>query len=288
MKANTQTGEKVGHAMRITRTDGEVLGFTDQQVDAPIGGVTYDASQGLDVSGIVIAANAAVGNLELTTFHDETLFTTAEILGGVWENAAFLIFKYDTTNLASAVEPVLAGTLGNVRIRKNTVVAELHDLRRYLQQAVGIVSSKTCRYRLGSSDANNGGLCMINLDGSPSYRVNITLTAVTNNGVFRASALAVADDWFGEGEIEWLTGNNAGLRAKVKSFERGSPKVNEFTLALPMFSTVSVGDTAIATPGCRKRFAEDCVAKFGNGPNFGGEPFRKGVNNLTAPPTVDV
>lgn len=288
MKATVVTGEKTGFALRITRTDGEVYGFTDQQLDATIAGVTYDASQGLDVSGIVIAANASVGNLELTTGHDESLFTKAEILGGVWENAAFLIFKYDTTDLAAATEALLAGTLGNVRIRRNHVVAELHDLRRYLQQAVGIVSSKTCRYRLGSSDANDGGLCMIDLDGSPSYRVNVTVTAVTSNGVFRASALSVADDWFGEGEFEWLTGNNAGLRAKVKSFERGSPVVNEFTLALPMFSTVQVGDTGIATPGCRKRFQEDCVTKFGNGPNFGGEPFRKGINDLTAPPTVSV
>lgn len=287
MKANALAGEKLGSGLRITRTDGAVYGFSDQQTAALIGGVTYAASM-LDISGIVIAANAAVGNLELTTLHDESVFTTADILGEVWENAAFLIFRYDTTDLSAAVDSLLAGTLGNIRLRDNTVVAELRDLRQYLQASVGAVSSKTCRYRLGSSDENDGGLCMIDLDGSPSLRATVTLTQVTSNQVFRVSALSVADDWFGEGEIEWLTGANAGQMRKVKSFERGSPVVNEFTLALPMFSTVGVGDTAIVTPGCRKRFLEDCVGKFGNGPNFGGEPHRKGTNDLTKPPTVDV
>lgn len=278
----------LAHALKVTREDGQVFGFTDHDRDAVVDGITYSASPGLDVSGISIAASAAVGNLELRTLHDEEVFTTAEILGGVWRNASFLIFRYNWASPSDGIDSILAGTLGAVEIQQNLVVVELHDLRRYLQQPVGAVSSKTCRYRLGSSDANDGGLCRIELDGSPGFRVTGSVTQKTDNQVFRDSSRTEADDWFGEGELTWLTGNNAGLSHKVKSFERGSPPVHEFTLALPAFSAIQVGDTYSAVPGCRKRFLEDCVGKFANGRNFGGEPHRKGTNDLTKPPEIDV
>lgn len=255
-------------ALKITRTDAAVYGFTSHDVDDLIDGVTYSADPGLNITDIVLAANAAVGNLELTTLDDGTVFTRADVLGGVWRNAAFLIFRYNWASLTDGIDPLIAGTLGEATLRQNDLVIELRDLRQYLQQAVGDVSSKTCRARLG--DAR----CAKNL---AAFTYTGTLTGVTSKQVFRDSGRAEAVNWFDEGEITWTGGANDGLSAKVKAYAANGT----FTLALPMMGTVAIGDTYSAVAGCRKRLEEDCVAKFDNVLNFQGEPHRKGLNDLT-------
>ena len=265
-------------ALRITRTDGEIFGFTTHDVNDVVSGVTYSSSPGLDVTDIVLAASVAVGNLELTTLHDGTTFTTADVLGGVWRNAAFIIFRYNFASIGDGIDTLLTGTFGEFELKQNSVVAELRDLRQYLQQPVGSASSKTCRYRLGSTDKNNGGLCLKDISGA-TFTVTGTLTSATSNQVFRDSSRTEAVNWFDEGEITFNSGANSGISAKVKSYAVDGT----FTLALPLLGTVAIGNTYTAIAGCRKRLAEDCVAKFNNVLNFGGEPHRKGINSLTKP-----
>ena len=177
-------------ALKITREDATVFGFTTHDVSDPVDGVTYSANPGLDVTDIVIAANAAVGNMELTTLHDGTVFTTADILNGVWRNAAFIIFRYNWASLADGIDTLLSGTFGEATLRQNTVVVELRDLRQYLQQSVGDASSKTCRARLG--DARCAKVLT-------SFTYTGTLTGVTSNQVFQDTSRAEAVNWFDEG-----------------------------------------------------------------------------------------
>lgn len=271
---------RLATALKITRTDGQIFGFTSHDVDATISGVLYKANPGLAPTDIVIAANLSVGNLELRTLHDGTIFTTAAVLGGLWRNAAFTIFRYRWDSLSDGIDTLMAGTLGEAEIRKNEIVVELRDLRQYLQQAVGSASSKNCRYRLGSTDKNNGGLCRKDISAAP-FTMPFTVTSVTSTQVFRDSARAEADDYFGDGEIEWLTGNNTGIRSKVKTYAANGT----FTLALPMRGSIQVGDTGTAIVGCRKRLDEDCIVKFDNVINFGGEPHRQGINSVTSAPS---
>ena len=258
-------------ALKITREDGEVFAFTTHDIDDLVNGVTYRANPGLDVSDIMTAANAAVGNLDLKTLHDGTIFTTGDVLGGRWRNAAYTIFRYNWADLSGGIDTLQSGTLGEFELRQNTVVSELRDLRQYLQQPVGDESSKNCRARLGDSR------CKVNLAGSPSvFTATGSLTIVTNNQVFRDANRTEAASWFDEGEIEFTSGNNAGIRSKVKSYSAAGV----FTLALPLLGTVVAGDAYIAVAGCRKRLS-DCRDKFSNQLNFVGEPHRKGLNNLT-------
>lgn len=254
-------------ALKITREDAQVYGFTSHDQDAVISGVTYSAQPGLDPTSIIIAANAAVGNLELTTLHDGSVFTSLDVFGGRWRNAAFVIFRYNWASLSDGIDTLLAGTFGEIELRQNRLVIELRDLRQYLQQPVGDASSKTCRARLGDARCRKS-LAAFTFTG--------TLTGATSNQVFTDSGRGEADDYFGEGELTFTSGANNGLRAKVKSFSAGV-----FTLALPMPGTVAVGNTYSVIAGCRKRLAEDCRDKFDNVLNFVGEPHRKGLNNLT-------
>lgn len=267
----------LAYALKITRRDGQVFGLTSHDRDATISAVTYDAGQGLDVTSIVTTAGLGVDNLELTTLHDETLFTTPAVLGGLWQGAEFLVFRYNWADTAAGTEPLIAGVFGNVIIKAGCVVAELRGLQQYLQQNVGSVSSKTCRARLG--DAR----CTISL---ASWTHAGTVTTATSRQVFVDSALAQASDYFTDGQITWLTGNNAGLKSKVK-IHANSGGAN-FTLALPLPSDVQVGDTFTAIAGCRKRLTEDCKTKFNNVLNFQGEPHRPGLDAVVAAPLPEL
>ncbi len=259
----------IATALKITRPDGSVYGFTSHDQDSTVSSVLYSANPGLMATAISIAANAAVGNLELTTLHDGTVFTIGDIFGRKWTNSAFIIFEYNWASPTDGINTLLTGTMGEVKIQQNQVVAELRDLRQYLQQPIGDASSKTCRARLGDSR------CTKDLT---AFTYTGTLTSATSNQVFRDSSRAEGLAWFDEGSITFLTGANAGLSAKIKSFAADGT----FTLALPMYGTVAVGNTYRAIAGCRKRVDEDCKTKFNNVLNFVGEPHRQGINNLTA------
>jgi uncharacterized phage protein (TIGR02218 family) len=267
----------MAEGLLITRLDGQQFAFTSHDRDIVAGGITYKAEPGLIVSGVTISAGLAVGNLQLTTLHDGTVFKTADILDGVWRNASFTLFRANWANVSDGSDTLITGSIGEVTLNLNTVVAELLDLRQYLNQPVGSPSTKTCRYRLGDSR------CTKDITVAP-FTVTGTLTSVTDNQIFRDSARAEAIDYFKEGEFTFTSGNNNGITAKIKDYAADGT----FMLMLPLSRTVAGNETYTAVVGCLKRLSEDCITKFNNVLNFGGEPHRPGIDAITQSPTVSV
>jgi len=277
LEADYAAGSRyIGHLLKITRRDGTIFGFTSASADVTIDGVAYSAAPGLYVASLVQSASLTVDGTEITTLDDGSVFDRADVLGGLWRNAAFVISKYNYSTPANGVEPLMAGSFGNVSIERGQVVIELRGLQQMLQQPVGAVVSKTCRSRFGNANGARCGLVLA------TYTFAFTITAVTDNQTFVCAALdgVHAADYFGEGDLSFVTGNCAGLQQKVKTYLANGT----FTLVLPMFKALQVGDTGTVVAGCRKRFAEDCVAKFNNALNFDGEPHLRGMDTLTAPP----
>ena len=274
----TQRSTTVSYGLRVIRRNRETgaalqtLGFTSHDRNVVVGGVTYLASPGIRCTSIVSTSGTAVGNLEVTTLNDESLFTRVGILNGIWRNAEFLLFRFNWTSPTDGIEELTAGNLGEIQIRGSELRFELRDWRQYLQQPVGSNSTKTCRYRFGDAK------CTKNIT-APPLRVTGTVTSVSSQNVFTDSARAEVADFFGEGELGWTSGNNLDAWVKVKEFSSST-----FTLVNSMWGQVQIGDTYIAIAGCRKRYEEDCGTKHSNTVNFGGEPHRRGVNSLTAAP----
>lgn len=269
-------------AVRITRSDGEVIGMTSHERDHVIGGVTYIATHGLETSQVITTAGLAVDNLEMRTLDDGTIFDRADVLGGRWNGARFLIFRYCWADISLGTEPLMAGVFGNVTLQQGSIVAELRGMQQYLQQAVSNVTTKTCRARLADYPTPNGkNLCRLDAE---DWLESGTVTAVTSRAVFAASGIANANtaDYYGEGVLTWVTGGSAGLRQKVRTHATGGV----FTLILPMKADIEVGDTFEVIAGCRGRLQEDCRDKFDNVVNFQGEPHLPGVDALTAAPDV--
>lgn len=275
----------VAHAILITRTDGQLYGFTSHDVSftmditswgyAEQTQFVFDASQGLEASSIVTTAGLGVDNLELTTLNDGSLFTTDDILQGRWRNADFRIFRYNWSaspiTISNDVETLIRGTFGEITLNKETVKLELRGLTQKLQQPIGSVSTKTCRARLGDIR------CTKDLT---TFTHTSIVSGVTSNSTFTAASLTQSADYFTEGILTWLTGNNAGVSEKIRSHSTGGV----FSFILPMVRQIQLGDTFTVVAGCNKTL-ETCRDKFNNVLNFQGEPHRPMVDALVRPVT---
>lgn len=266
----------------MRRRDGTQLALTSSDVSHAItgvpvydpadndvvttGAVTYEAD-GLDASNIRSGEGFDVDTLEGTLLEGGVV-TKEDLLRGLWRGAGWSLFLYEAGNVAAGFAVVKCGRLANVKPHLGKFVCELRDERQGYQSDQLDVASEDCRYDFG--DAR----CTVN-----KAAVTVTGTVTASGGVqsFTDTGRTEADDWFGAGEFEWLTGANAGVQTKVKTFAS-----DVFTLAEPMLSAIQVGDTYSAVKGCRKRFREDCITKHANGVNFGGEPDAPTTNEVVA------
>ncbi len=114
-----------------------------------------------------------------------------------------------------------------------------------------------------------------------------TVTAAADRRTITATGITVVSDYFGEGFVTFLTGDNAGDNRRVRS-DNGT---GTLVLHLGAYDDIQIGDTFEVLVGCRHRLAEDCIAKHANASNsrtltlrFGGQPFLAEENvTATAP-----
>lgn len=251
---------------KATLVNGTVYGFTDHTQELTVSGVTYLASAGHTPSSIVNNSTLAVDNLEVQGVLDSAAIDDVDIHAGLWDFAAVEIFQVNAADLSQGVIRQHRGRLGEVSLNRNSFTAELRGLAQQMQQTIGDLYSPTCRADLGDAK------CSINL---ATITVTGILSAVTDNRSFTDNSRTEIAGYFDAGKLTWLTGENVGLSMEIKTFAAGA-----FVLHLPMPFQVTVGDTYSAYPGCKKRFAEDCIAKFNNAVNFRGEPHVPGNDQM--------
>lgn len=259
------------HVMRVQRSDGLVVATTDHNAPLTIGSDTFDT--GLEVSQIQTVAGYAVGNMEVSVFPDDVI-TAIDLLAGKWNGSTYKVGFANWRSPADGIDWVKAGTLGEAEINDiGFFRIEFRGLMQAYQQPNGHVIQKTCPYDLG--DAKCG------VDLGP-WTQTYAVTGVTSLYVFAASGALQVPDFYKEGKLRWLTGDNEDYEFKIKAFTSGA-----FTLAQPTPYTIQIGDTFEAIAGDQKRFLEDCRDKFDNVLNFGGEPHVPGSDKLLADPDVN-
>lgn len=259
---------------KVTRTDGVIFGFTDYSEDISFGGVLYRAATGYNASAVQSSSDMTVDNLEVAGALDSSAITEEDLFAGVWDHARIDWFRVNYKSLGDGSVSVRSGRLGEVRVSGSGFIGELRGLMWGLQQTVGEVYTPSCRADL--FDAR----CGLNAD---NFDVFGTVTHVTDAANFRDTGRAEGDDYFGGGRILWTGGGgspnglNSGREMEIKT---NTQATGAFQLYMPMLRPIQVGDTYQMWPGCRKRFAEDCVAKFANGVNFRGEPHVPGLDAI--------
>lgn len=260
--------------VRIVRADGAVIAWTqhdrDQTVTIDGASTLLAANPGVVVTNFVSAAGLAVDNAVITVIAGDDL-TRADILAGKWDGARVYIFRYNWNLPSAGILPVKRGSFGNFTPQQGQFKVEFRDLRQALQRDTTWVIQEACRWRLGDARC---GVALAPLT------VAAAVTAVANGYEFTASSLVQAADWFAEGSLTWLTGDNAGTPArKVKAFAAGVVTLSEVST----FPIVA-GDTFEIIAGCRKRWDVDCKGKFDNILNFGGEKDKPTRDALAALP----
>lgn len=252
----------------VTRTDGQIFGFTDHCADLTIDGVVYSASSGYTATAIQSASGMGVDNLDIQGALDSATITEQDLLAGLWDFAAIEIFIVNYNDLTMGSMTLRSGNLGSVRTGRGMFVAELRGMMQRLQQAVGRLVMPACNADLGDSR------CGINLGTFTDGTVSGSVDSVTSNRQFLDAGLTQAANWFAGGLLTWTSGLNSDLAAEVKSFTGGAVSLH---IAMPY--TVQVGDTFTIKAGCDKSVTT-CRTKFNNVVNFRGFPHLPGIGRI--------
>lgn len=252
---------------KAIRRDGFVLAVTTCARDLLFEGTLYLSKDGFNPKAISQEASAAVTNTEVEgALSDEITEEDFEV--GKWDGCAVEMFEVNYRDLSMGKLALATFTLGDCKLTRGQFNAEVRGLTQSLQKQIGEVVTKSCRYRFGDPNTCRVDLAPLTVTGS--------IDTVVDLRTFSDSARAEPDDYFSAGVLTWETGANQGVSMEVYSYAADGT----ITLHLPMWLTVSIGDTYSLTPGCRKRYTEDCREKWSNTNNFGGFPLLPGPDKV--------
>ena len=263
----------------ITRTDGQVFGFTSLDRPLTFRGVVHTPCNSLTASATeqstTIGAN---GSMELLGIISDAGISEQELYNGLFDFAKFEIWMVPWLNHGGETPfRLMAGTTGTMSHGIEGFSFEVLTASANLRQR-GLMESFTasCRYGFGSTlDAR----CPVNL-ASITVTGSATSTAVpsaSNTATRRVlidSSRAEAAGHFDLGIVTFTSGANAGASSEIKRFEAGV-----FVLWSPLLFPIEVGDTYSATPGCNKspsdhmRFNADMI-------DYGGFPDVPGSDSI--------
>lgn len=265
---------------RIEAENGTVVRLASYPTDLVMSnGTVYATESGYEFTGIDATDSMSPSSLDLTGILDHGI-SREELAIGVFDNARCYVFATSWKSPFEDEEPLGVLTLGKTTLNDDTYKAEMMSIVDALNQSVGAVFTAQCPYTLfdqtldGRIIASTRSRCTgprSNPDGPDinAYKVGGSVTGITSQYTFTDSSRAEADDWFTAGQVMFTSGLNASLKPQqIKS----STSAGVITTHEPFPYAIAPGDTYVMIPGCRKRRTEDCVGKFGNGPNFGGQP----------------
>lgn len=267
--------------LRIVPTAGPVVRLTGYPVDLTMSNAAvYNTENGYDFSGYDSTATFASSSVDLNGILSQGAISRADLDSGVYDNARVYMFATSWKLPIEDEEPLAMLFWGEVSTKDDAYSVQLMGAIDVLSQSVGKTYSPSCPHVLFDQTVDGTMLPVSQSrctgprsvpDGPvmATYLVTGTLTAVTDQYGFTDSARAEAADYFAYGSIQFTSGPNAGLKPKeIKTYSLGGAITLHEALAYPP----SIGDAYKMIPGCRKRMTEDCVGKFGNGKNFGGQP----------------
>ncbi|WP_424833339.1 DUF2163 domain-containing protein [Ruegeria sp.] len=259
----------------ITRTDGQMFGFTDHDMELSFDGMRFKASTGLTAAAIEQATGLSIDNSEAMGALSDAAVTEGDIEAGRFDGAevrAWLV------NWAEPEQRLLQfrGSIGELRRGGGAFHAELRGLTDLLNRPLGRVYQKPCTAVLGDKN------CRFNTDAS-GYWAEGEVAAVSESGTLALSGAATpADGWFDGGRLDVLTGSAIGLWSMIKR-DRVADSGRELTLWSGVGGGLAVGDRVRLTAGCDKRM-NTCRFKFNNLLNFQGFPDLPGEDWVMAVP----
>lgn len=261
--------------LKIVLTTGDVYGLAmldrDIVYDDGEGEVTYYATNGFDPATLEADFGETVANTEVVALLADdsgTGITLEMVKAGELDDASWILYLVCFEDLELGHAIIDNGDVGEVRAQHGqTVAIELLGLQMRLAQSVGGIWSRTCRAIFGTpADSQTG----CGVDASTLWR-NDTVAAVGSETDRLFSGQALGDSPAvtieAPARVQFLTGDNAGREFAAEVITGDDVELSE-----PTPYAIQVGDTFRIRTDCRKRYEEDCIGRFDNGPNFKGEP----------------
>lgn len=223
------------------------------------------------LNGLISILNHNIGDLYQPTCRSDVGDGKCMVPIKPQQWSASLAVGTDTTQAANYVRPLAFTT-------------NAHALAIFVCTTPGTTGSSepSWNYTVGAT-TSDGTAVWTSLQ---PWMVLATVAAVTDQQNFKITyteARAV-DGWFTDGEVTFLTGNNAGRSLEIKNWVNATAIV---TLFLPFSGTIQVGDTLTIYPGCDKTRLgiNGCKVKFNNIINRQAEDFVPGTAYLIQGPS---
>lgn len=258
----------------IRRTDGFALHLTDHDH-----GLTFDLFDYTPIGGAQSTAIRKAGALEEQNFEargviSSDAITYDDLRSGRYQEAEINEYVVDWLYPWAGALQHTRYWITETNFDGERWSAQVSGIPYWLRFSTGKILARNCEHDLGDDE------CMVSLGPLQSApTVNVVSTARL---VFTASSLSgTSDDYWSEGDIEWISGANAGIVSKIRTYVDSSKTISLF-LRTPF--TIANGDTFSMSPGCDKK-RSTCTTKFSNVVNFGGAPHMPGTDKLIATPT---
>lgn len=265
----------VARCWALTRTDGQIMGFTDHDADILFDGIIFRADTGLTATALQQTTGLALDNSEGIGALSDHSVTEADITAGRYDGA---VVEAWLVNWADPSERHLQfrGQIGEVTRVAGAFRAELAGLSESLNTAQGSVYQTPCTAVLGDS------ACGVDLS-DPTFSATGTVDAVKEQKLLTVSGLSgYSSGWFRRGRLTVTSGAAAGLVGVIKADQKSSG-LHTVELWESLRADIAPGDTVRLDAGCNKR-RSTCRDKFSNILNFRGFPDIPGDNKLLSIP----
>lgn len=264
--------------VRITRTDGVVLGFTAHDRDLVVDGQLYEAESAMRPTSIEGQSTAAPDNLSVDGVLTSDRLTEADLLAGRFDDARLDVYWTNWSDPSQGVLHAGRYFVGSVNWKENRFTADLVSIKDALQRSSSWYITARCRNSLGDS------LCRVDVAALTVATTFVSGDAATftvahfNDPETGLSTLAGSD--FAYGLVEIVGGDMDGIRREIKSAVDGV-----LTLWEPLPRVPQAGATLTLKPGCNK-LAATCSGRFDNIYNYGGFPTVPGQDKVIQVPDV--
>ncbi|MEL6411264.1 MAG: DUF2163 domain-containing protein [Pseudomonadota bacterium] len=264
LKAHLATGQTTTcRCWSVTRTDDQVLGFTDHDIDLSFEGITFKAETGLSARALQQTTGLAVDNTEAMGAISDASISEADIEAGRYDGAEVRAWLVNWSNLGER-QLQFRGTIGEIKRSGGAFEAELRGMTDRLNFPYGRVYQRNSAVLLGD-DGSGFDLSAAN------FSPEVPAVAVEDRRIFRFDTLlGYADGWFLQGSLIVLDGAAANLGGLIKrDYEENDLRVIE--LWQPLRSEIVTPVTVRLIAGFNGR-ADEARIKFDNLRNFQGFP----------------
>ena len=258
---------KLATCWRIFLNEGRLLLFTDSDQDIVLDGELYKSGAYFIPSSIISSNELGQDNFTISGIIDGKFITEEGLLAGDLSNSYIEVFLINLANRFEEKIILKTGWLGEIKYSQQNFTAEVHSLSAKTNNIIGKCYSSSCRAELGDK------FCKVNLKNYSFYG---EITMILEDNSFIDSSRIEPDDYFYQGILIFISGNNRNHKYSVKCY-----KESKITIDILFDLKLEMGDKYMITIGCDKQI-DSCINKFNNALNFRGEPYVPNKHMLIA------